>query len=187
VVADSNTSAKPLTIDTVSTVAIVPTVVSDPNATQDRQKLLQEKRIAARRTRDSLLRIQQAAAQAKTESKPVSAPEQTANRQEASVPAPKKMDIAQVTSQVTANANDYKVGVFGGLSRIEITVHNGSSVALEDVTIELSYISANDNVLQTKTIHSGAIGASSAQSIPAPSSNRGARIEWKIIQVKPKE
>ena len=114
-------------------------------------------------------------------------PEQVAVRPEPPAPAPKKVDISQVISQVSANANSYKVGVFGGLSKIEITVRNGSSVALDDVAVEVSYISANDNVFQTKVIHSGPLGASSTQVVPAPSSSRGARIEWHVIQVKPRE
>lgn len=153
----------------------------------DKQKLLQEKRQAAKRTKDSLLRIQQAAAQAKTEVKPVNTNEQNPVKQEPVAPAPKKVDINQVISQVSANANNYKVGVFGGVSKIEITVRNGSSVALDDVTVEVSYISASDNVIQTKTIHTGPMGASSTQVVPAPSSNRGARIEWRISQVNPKD
>lgn len=153
----------------------------------DKQKLLLEKKQAAKRAKDSLLKAQQAAALAKTEVRPSTSVEQNQAKPEAPVVTPKKVDISQVISQVSANANNYKVGVFGGLSKIEITVRNGSSVALDDVTIEVSYISASENVFQTKILHTGPMGASSAVVVPAPSSNRGARIEWRISQVNPKD
>jgi|GEM_PF-89956 len=183
---DSNTTQPSVTENSLN--QPVANDLNSVSATVDMEKeRLRLERKQARRTKDSLLKAQQAAAQIKVDTKPATVIEQVAVRPEPPAPAPKKVDISQVISQVSANANSYKVGVFGGLSKIEITVRNGSSVALDDVAVEVSYISANDNVFQTKVIHSGPLGASSTQVVPAPSSSRGARIEWHVIQVKPRE
>jgi DNA-binding NarL/FixJ family response regulator len=102
-------------------------------------------------------------------------------------PERKVVDKLRVLSQISANANKYKTGVFGGLSNMEIYVRNASDIALDDVTVEVSYLTANDNVFKTEALHSGHIAASASQTISVPPSSRGVRIEYKIVSVKSKE
>ncbi|HLK30306.1 MAG TPA: response regulator [Puia sp.] len=92
-----------------------------------------------------------------------------------------------IHSLITASANNYHVGAFGGLSDIEITVENRSTYNLDEVTVEVQYILSNGKLHKTETLNFQNIQPSSSLVLKAPKNSRGAKIEYRVISVKSKE
>lgn len=82
------------------------------------------------------------------------------------------------------SANDYKVGLFGGISDLEITVTNPSSQPITKAAIEVEYLKPNGNVVKTQTVVAENISANSSKTISVPSSSRGVKARYRIVQIE---
>lgn len=91
--------------------------------------------------------------------------------------APKK------APSLALSANNYKVGVFGGISGLEITVNNPSSTPVSKATVQVEFLKPNGNVVKTETLLVENISAGGAKTISVPSSSRGVNVRYKIVGV----
>jgi hypothetical protein len=94
---------------------------------------------------------------------------------------------AAIASQVSASANGYNVGTFGGISGLQVTVSNRSAYPLDLVVVEVQYIQSNKKVYKTENLYFRGIGAGSALMQEAPKSSRGVRVQYKITMISSKD
>jgi len=94
---------------------------------------------------------------------------------------------ATIASQVSASANGYNVGTFGGISGLQVTVSNRSAYPLDVVVVEVQYIQSNKKIYKTENLYFRGIGAGSALMQEAPKSSRGVRVQYKITMISSKE
>ncbi len=88
---------------------------------------------------------------------------------------------------VNVTANDYKRVAFGGIRNLELTVTNNSKYPIENVVVQLEYIKPSEETLRTENIHFRSIGANEHSTIRIPDTNRGIRVNYRIIQVSSRE
>ena len=135
----------------------------------------------------------QLVASAKTEN--VSSPEE--KRTETSTPEPEVVQtevseekkpeekeakpVVKAAPNLSLTANDYKVGVFGGISDLEITVNNPSSSNIDKAVVEVEFLKPNGNVVKSQTVAVENISAGGAKKVVVPSSNRGVKIRYRVV------
>ena len=94
---------------------------------------------------------------------------------------------SNIRNLISASANDYHVGGFGGLSDIEITVNNHSSYTIDEVSVEVQYILSNSKIYKNETLSFQNIQSGSSLILKAPKSSRGQKIDYKITSIKSKD
>ncbi len=92
-----------------------------------------------------------------------------------------------IVQLVSLDVNTYKIGMFGGISDLQLTVNNNSSYPVDLVVVEVRYIQSNKKVFKTETLHFRNIGANSFMSIDAPKTNKGIKVESKITYITSKD
>ena len=102
-------------------------------------------------------------------------------------PVDKEAVKTSVSSQVSVGANGYKVGTFGGINDLQLTVTNRSVYPLDLVVVEVQYIQANKKVYKTEDLYFRNIGAGSALMQEAPKSSRGIKVQYKITTISSKD
>jgi len=81
------------------------------------------------------------------------------------------------------SANDYKVGIFGGISDLALTVYNPSSVTAEKATIEVEFLKPNGSVVKSQTLTVENIPAGGSKTLQVPSSNRGVKVRYHLAGI----
>jgi len=79
--------------------------------------------------------------------------------------------------------NDYKVGLFGGINGLQLTLFNNSPQVVDKVIVALDYLKHNGSVIQSENIAFTSIKPKSAQTIAIPGSNRGVKLKYKIVRI----
>ena len=82
---------------------------------------------------------------------------------------------------------DYKVGIFGGIKNLKLTINNNSDVLLEKVTIRINYLKRNGEVIHNETLSAKKIEPQSTQTIDVAPSTRGVKVSYKVISVETDE
>jgi hypothetical protein len=88
---------------------------------------------------------------------------------------------------VSVSNNDFQVGPFGGISKLELTVHNSSEYSLDLVVVDLEYLKVNKEVYKTETLYFKDVAANSSVTVTAPKSSRGNKINYKISLITAKD
>ncbi len=88
---------------------------------------------------------------------------------------------------VSVSSNDFQVGPFGGISKLQLTVHNSSEYALDLVIVDLEYLKVNKEVYKTETLYFKDVAANSSVTVAAPKSSRGNKINYKISLITAKD
>lgn len=97
---------------------------------------------------------------------------------------PKKISKpGNLKKQLTIKTNDYKVGLFGGIGDLQLTVFNGSMQLVDKLIVTLDYLKPDGAVVQSENISFSSIKPLSAQSIAIPGSHRGVKVRYKILKV----
>jgi hypothetical protein len=81
------------------------------------------------------------------------------------------------------SANDYSVGLFGGISNLELTVSNPSSVNVDKALVEVDYLKPNGKVANSQTIEVTDLTAGATKKISVPNSSRGVRIRYHVVDL----
>lgn len=113
---------------------------------------------------------------------PSSVGEDQAPKEEPEVKSPPdetEKPAAKPTLQVAAN--EYKVGLFGGVSNLALTVSNPSSVAAQNITLEVEYLKPNGKVVGTKTVEAGSIAPGASKTVTVPDNGRGVSIRYRVL------
>jgi hypothetical protein len=113
----------------------------------------------------------------KTESPEENEPESKPDEEKKETPAEKKVPTLGVT------ANDYKVGMFGGVSNLELSISNPSSVAVSKATIEVEFLKPNGSVVKSEVLSIENISPGGAKKLSVPSSGRGVKVRYRVVSV----
>lgn len=98
-----------------------------------------------------------------------------------------KPEPAKAASQppsLQLSANDYKVGLFGGISDLEITVANPSGQSVGKAVVEIEFLKPNGNVVRTQTVTAENLPAGSSKTVAVPSSGRGVKVRYRVASVE---
>lgn len=91
--------------------------------------------------------------------------------------------VSRYISQLKIKEPVYTKGAMGGLYNIRIPVKNESPVMMSMVVIDLQYIKANGEVLQTKKVTIENLAPGDQYVLKAPDSNRGIRLFGTVSMV----
>jgi hypothetical protein len=98
--------------------------------------------------------------------------------------APKKISKpGNVKKQLKIKTNNYKVGVFGGINGLQLTIFNSSPQFVDRVIVALDYLKPNGTVVQSENVSFSSIKPLGAQTVAIPGSNRGVKVRYKILKV----
>ena len=97
--------------------------------------------------------------------------------------AVKKVKKVNLRSQLKVATNNYKVGLFGGINGLQLTVFNTSPQAVDKVIVALDYLKPNGSVVESENVPFTSIKPKAAQTLSIPGSNRGVKVRYKIIKV----
>ncbi|MGZ3845518.1 MAG: hypothetical protein ACXVBH_05655, partial [Flavisolibacter sp.] len=97
--------------------------------------------------------------------------------------AVKKTKKVNLKSQLRLATNNYKVGLFGGINGLQLTVFNASSQSVDKVIVALDYLKPNGSVVESETVPFTSIKPRAAQTLSIPGSNRGVKVRYKILKV----
>jgi len=98
------------------------------------------------------------------------------------IPA-KKSKPGNIRKQLKIKTNNYKVGLFGGINGLQLTVFNSSPQFVDKVVVVLDYLRPNGVVVQSENVSFSSIKPMGAQTISIPGSNRGVKVRYKILKV----
>lgn len=85
------------------------------------------------------------------------------------------------------SANDYKVGMLGGISGLEISVTNYTTQAIDNAVIEIEYLKPNGSVAKSQIVTTQNLGPGTSKTITVPSSNRGVKVRYHVVSTNAKE
>jgi len=88
---------------------------------------------------------------------------------------------------VTVASNDYKRVAFGGIRNLQLTVINNSKYELDNVIVELQYLKPSEEPLRTENIKFKGVAPNGTSTIRVPDTNRGIKINYKIINIESKQ
>jgi hypothetical protein len=91
-----------------------------------------------------------------------------------------------IVKSIAVYTNDYKVGLFGGIDDVKITVNNNSEYPVDLVVVDVQYMQSNKKAYKTESIRFKDIAANSSLTMEAPKTNRGIRIQTKLTYISSK-
>lgn len=91
-----------------------------------------------------------------------------------------------IYEQVRAEASAYKVGVFGGVSDLDVTLVNTSLYTLDQVAVEVKYFGMEKKLVKTQTIIFNNVPPGKRRTLEVPKTNRGQTIECSVISINSK-
>lgn len=91
-----------------------------------------------------------------------------------------------IYEQVRAEASAYKVGVFGGVSDLDVTLVNTSLYTLDQVAVEVKYYGMEKKLVKTQTIIFNNVPPGKRRTLEVPKTNRGQTIECSVISINSK-
>ena len=95
----------------------------------------------------------------------------------------KKTKKVNLKKQLQVTTNNYKVGLFGGINGLQLTVFNTSNQVVDKVIVGLDYLKQNGVVVQSENVSFSSIKPKGAKTIAIPGSNRGVKVRYKILKV----
>jgi len=95
----------------------------------------------------------------------------------------KSRKTADIRKQLKLQTNDYKVGLFGGINGLQLTVFNTSSQFVDKAIIAIDYLKPNGRIVQSENILFTSIKPKAAQTIAIPGSDRGVKVRYKILKI----
>lgn len=88
---------------------------------------------------------------------------------------------------IEISANDYKVGLLGGISGLELSLTNSSGETVENAVIEVEFLKPNGSVAKSEIVQIQNITPGSSKKVEVPSSNRGVKVRYRLISQSAKE
>lgn len=102
-------------------------------------------------------------------------------------PVVSKPTMPELEKMVSVSSNDYKVGPFGGISKLALTVTNSSAYSLNLVVVQVEYLKVNKEVFKTENLYFRDLAANSSLTLDAPKSNRGNTVNYKVTLINSKD
>jgi hypothetical protein len=99
----------------------------------------------------------------------------------------KELLITNISNLISVSANKYRVGAFGGIYEVQLTVSNKSIYPLDLVMIEVQYLQANKKIFKKENVYFRNIRGGESMMLDAPESSRGIKIEYKVALINSKD
>jgi len=94
-----------------------------------------------------------------------------------------KQNLAKL---ISVSTNDYKVGMFGGIDDVKVTVYNASEYPIDLVVVDVSYIQSNKKSYKTESLHFNDIAANSSLTLDAPKASKGIKVKTILTHISSK-
>lgn len=114
----------------------------------------------------------------------VPAESNTENNETVRAEEPKPESVAARPPMPDVTANEYKVGLFGGISNLEISVRNPSSQKIGKAVVEIDFLKPNGSVVKTQTVKVEDLSPGSSKTLAVPASNRGTKVRWRVVSAE---
>ncbi len=99
---------------------------------------------------------------------------------------PKELAKQNISKMISVRTNDYKVGMFGGIDDVEVTVNNTSDYPVDLVVVDVTYIQSNKKSYKTESLHFKDIAANSSLTLVAPKTNKGIKVKTALTHISSK-
>jgi hypothetical protein len=99
----------------------------------------------------------------------------------------KERTRSNINQVIGLQADKYKVGVFGGISDMQVKVSNGSAYPIDLVVVQVDYLQSNKKVFKTETLRFQDLPPHGDQTLELPKTGRGVRVESRITQISSRE
>lgn len=102
---------------------------------------------------------------------------------------PKPVEVAATEKPVarpslSLSANQYKVGLLGGISNLELSVSNATSIAVEKAVVEVEYLKPNGKVTSSQTVTVNGITPGSSKKVTVPDHGRGVSVRYRVVNIE---
>jgi serine/threonine-protein kinase len=95
----------------------------------------------------------------------------------------KKAKHKDISSYVKLKANDFKVGLFGGIKNLELTVSNSSDELIDKVSVVVDILKPSGAILESKSFQFYELRPYSIQMISVPATKRGVKVHYYITNI----
>jgi hypothetical protein len=95
--------------------------------------------------------------------------------------------VIDIRPLVKLTSNEFKKKTLGGIKNLELTVKNDSPYDLDQVQVEVSYMKKNEKEVKKETVTFAGIRAHTSKTMSMPESNRGAKVNYRIIGISSKQ
>jgi hypothetical protein len=92
-------------------------------------------------------------------------------------------NIEKKVPTLNLSANDYKVGMFGGISNLEISINNPSSQAVQKATVVVEFLKPNGTVVNSQTLSVENISPGDSKKLAVPANSRGVKVRYHLTNV----
>jgi hypothetical protein len=106
----------------------------------------------------------------------------TRNEDRAEPEEPVKKEAPKPDLQIALN--NYKVGLLGGVSDLEISVTNPGTQKIVKAVVEVEYLKPNGKVANTQKLEVTGIAPGTTKQLAVPNSSRGVSVRYKIIAIE---
>lgn len=84
---------------------------------------------------------------------------------------------------VSVSGSEYKVGVLGGISNLQLTISNNSLYPIDQLEVSLNYMNVEKKVVRKETLYVNDVAAGEHKTIPVPKSKRGVTVSYSITRI----
>ena len=91
-----------------------------------------------------------------------------------------------IYEQVRVEASAFKVGLFGGVSDLDLTVLNSSLYSLDQVSVEIKYFGNDKKLVKTQTLVFNNVPPGKRRTLEVPRTNRGITIDYTVTSINSK-
>jgi len=92
--------------------------------------------------------------------------------------------IADISSKIGLEANDYNVGALGGIRNLKMTLLNRSRYLLDKVTVELRYLNPDGKIIKTEKLYFQNVQPQDITSLQVNKSKRGVKVEYQVTNIE---
>lgn len=97
--------------------------------------------------------------------------------------APQKTKLPDIRKQLKIKSNNYKVGIFGGINNLQLTVYNSSPHFVDKALVEIEYLKPNGEVIGSGQFQFNSIKAKSSKTLSIPATTRGVKLRYRIVNI----
>jgi hypothetical protein len=102
-------------------------------------------------------------------------------------PVKKTPKLKELKKYLSIESNDYKVGVFGGIRDLQLTVINNSVHLLDKVILQVEFLKPDGETLETEKYTFFSIVPHGKKTLDIPPTRRGVKVKYKIVDAKSKD
>jgi hypothetical protein len=99
----------------------------------------------------------------------------------------KKISLKEIRKKVTIRTNNYKVRMFGGVDDLQLNVHNGSSVTLDKINVQVLFLKPNGEEVKSDSYSVYSVAPGETKILVVPPSKRGVKVKPVITGIESRQ